>query len=381
MKILITTCGVGIGHASRDLALAKRLEKEGYEISFASYGAGLHYLQKNNYKPYNLPPMNFQQTNGALDIEKSLKKSKDIPFTFIKSMYKESRIIKKDKPDLIITDSHYSTPITAKFLNVPCFIITNDLTFGFSKNTSVSTIKYFEKSIRKLIVEISKGTHTILIPDIPKSINTPIELEEKIEFIGPLLHQTPNEIQSKESLRKKHKINKNAKVLLVTIGGSEFGKKLISNICDISDKISVDKIIIFTGLEIKPSSFKIEKNNTKIIIKQFTYNLVEWMKLSDLIITLAGHTTSMELISINKPNIMIPIENHVEQERNLKRMISYNITKTPKTNSKKELLHMINKTLLDIDKITIDSKIYNKFLEYNGKENALKLIKNLNINE
>lgn len=379
MRILITTCGVGIGHASRDLALAELLETMGYEIAFASYGAGLHYLEKNNYKPYNLPPMNFHQKNGVLDVEESVKQSKDIPFTFIKSMYRESRIIKKVKPDLIITDSHYSSPITAKFLNVPCFIITNDLTFGFSQNTHMSSIKYFEKSIRKFIIEISKSTNKILIPDIPDSIEIPLELKDKTEFIGPLLHKNPEEIDSKENLRKKYGINSDDKVLLVTIGGSDFGKELISNICDIAEDILVDKIFIFTGLEIKPDSFKILHNNKKVIIKQFTYNLIEWMKLSDLTISLAGHTTSMELISIKKPNIMIPITNHIEQERNLKRMMKYNITKTTIKHDKNEFLNLINDTLSKINEINIDSNLYDIFSKYNGRENAFKSIENLNI--
>ena len=41
MKILITTCGVGIGHSSRDVALAQYLEQYNHEIEFASYGSGL----------------------------------------------------------------------------------------------------------------------------------------------------------------------------------------------------------------------------------------------------------------------------------------------------------------------------------------------------
>ena len=111
------------------------------------------------------------------DIEESIKQSKDIPFTFIKSMYKESRIIKIAKPDIIICDSHYSMPITAKFLNIPCYVITNDLTFGFSKNTRMKSIKYFEKSIRRFIIEITKSCKKIMIPDIPGVIEVPEELK------------------------------------------------------------------------------------------------------------------------------------------------------------------------------------------------------------
>ncbi|HIJ15550.1 MAG TPA: glycosyl transferase family 28, partial [Methanosphaera sp.] len=45
MKILITTCGVGIGHSSRDLALAEYLKNNGHTVEFASYGSGLKYLK------------------------------------------------------------------------------------------------------------------------------------------------------------------------------------------------------------------------------------------------------------------------------------------------------------------------------------------------
>ena len=102
MKILITTCGVGIGHASRDLALAKTLEENNHKVEFASYGSGLKYLKKYDYKVHKLPQMNFQGSDGEINIEQSIRQSKDIPFTFIKSMYKESRIVRKVKPDIVV---------------------------------------------------------------------------------------------------------------------------------------------------------------------------------------------------------------------------------------------------------------------------------------
>ncbi len=373
MKILITTCGVGIGHTSRDIALAQYLEENNHTIEFASYGSGLKYLKKYKYKTYNLPNMNFEGKEGEIKIEESVKQSKDIPFTFIKSMYKESRIIKKSQPDIIICDSHYSMPITAKFLNIPCYIITNDLTFGFSQNTESKSIKYFEKSIRKFIIEISKGCKKILIPDVPGIIQIPDELKNKTNHIGPLLHHNTNEIQTKQQLRQKYSFNNDEKIIVVTIGGSEFGKTLIKNICDISYQIEADKVIIFTGLEVNSKSFT-NYDKSKVTIKQFTHELVEWMKLSDLTITLAGHTTSMELISIRQPNIMIPITNHVEQERNAKRMQTLGITKTIEINNPEKLLTLINQTLKQISNITINNEIFNEFISYDGRKNALNII-------
>ena len=43
------------------------------------------------------------------------------------------RSLKKFKPDLILADSHFSVPITAKVLGVPCVMTTNELTLNFSE--------------------------------------------------------------------------------------------------------------------------------------------------------------------------------------------------------------------------------------------------------
>ncbi|WP_323735681.1 glycosyltransferase [Methanosphaera sp. ISO3-F5] len=98
----------------------------------------------------------------------------------------------------------------------------------------------------------------------------------------------------------------------------------------------------------------------------------------DLTITLAGHTTSMELISIQKPNIMIPITNHIEQERNAKRMKQCGITITTEINNPPELLKQINKTLDNIENIKINREYYNTFIEYDGRKNAHNIITNFN---
>ena len=291
-------------------------------------------------------------------------------------MYKEARIIRQIKPDVIIADSTYTSPITAKFLNIPCFIITNDLTFGFSDSTESMSIKYFEKSIRKFIKEITRGCKKILIPDIAGTVELPSKLEGKTEYIGPLLHKNPDEIESKTLLRKKYNFNDDDVIILLTVGGSEFGEVLIKNICDISKDINCDRIIIFTGLEIKTEDFNINDTD-KIIIKDFTPYLVDWMQISDLTIALAGHTTSMELISIKKPNILIPLKNHIEQQKNIENMEKYEITATTDINDSKKLLETINDTLSRLDSIKINEDQYNEFVKYDGKTNALKQIESL----
>ena len=77
---------------------------------------------------------------------------------------------------------------------------------------------------------------------------------------------------------------------------------------------------------------------------------------------------------------MVPISNHVEQEKNSRRMQKTGITKVVEINNSIKLLEVINDSLNKLDTIKINDELYTKFLLYNGKKNALYTIQN-NINQ
>ncbi|MGB9937567.1 MAG: UDP-N-acetylglucosamine--N-acetylmuramyl-(pentapeptide) pyrophosphoryl-undecaprenol N-acetylglucosamine transferase [Methanobacterium sp.] len=375
MKVLIISCGIGMGHSSRDIALAEKLQKKGITVVFASYGSGYEMLKEyGKYEVAKLPDINFYGDNSEFDIKYTARKSADMPFIFIKSIYQESKIIKKFKPDVIIADSHYSVPITAKILGIPCILVTNELTLNFSDiYPKEKTMQYLEKGLKKFIVDVSNKCEAILIPDIKNSIEIPAKLKEKIIFTGPFLKQDPGKIMDKKGLRKKYGFEDDEKIVLVTVGGSDFGRKLLRFVYEASENIECDKIIMITGPQINSSFIK---DSNKIIKKQFLEKIMEWMKLSDVIISLGGHNTTMEIATLGIPSIIIPIEKHSEQLKNASNMERYGIAYVKQINEiyLQDLADDINKILDDqilIDNIEIIKK---EFLKYNGIDKAVHII-------
>ncbi|MDI6723634.1 MAG: UDP-N-acetylglucosamine--N-acetylmuramyl-(pentapeptide) pyrophosphoryl-undecaprenol N-acetylglucosamine transferase [Methanobacterium sp.] len=375
MKVLMMPCGIGMGHVSRCIALANKLKENGVEVAFASYGSGYETLvEAGVYKTVKLPDIKFYGNGGELDIKHTAKKSIDAPFILLKSIYHESKIIKKFKPDVVVADSHYSVPITCKVLGIPCIMITNELTLNFSElYPDEKTIEYLENGLKRFITDVSGLCNAILIPDIKDSIEIPLKLEDIALFTGPILKNNPDEIADKTEIRKKFGLNKEDKIILITVGGSEFGKKLLKLIYEASDSIESDKIIIVTGPQIKSDFIQ---NSDKIIKKKFLDNMMEWMNISDLVISLAGHTTTMELASLGIPNILVPIDNHPEQAKNALNMEKYGISIV---NNLKELnpadfAANIN-SALNNEKLKRNAEIVKrKFSKYNGTENTIKII-------
>ena len=375
MKVLFMTCGIGMGHISRDIALAKRLEEENIDIAFASYGSSYEMLTKlRKYRVSKLPDIQFYGGDGELDIKYTAKKSINVPFIFLKSIYYESKIIKKIKPDIIIADSHYSAPITCKILKIPCILITNELTLNFAElYPDEKIIEYVENGLKRFIKDVSNQCDAIIIPDIKDSIEIPPKLKDITTFTGPFLKRNFSEIEDKKTLRKKLGFSEDDKIILVTVGGSKFGKKLLKLIIDSAKWVDCDKIVIVTGPQIA-SDFILKSD--KIVKKEFLEDIMEWMKLSDVVVSLAGHNTTMELASLGIPNILVPIDNHSEQIKNALNMEKYGISIIRNVNelNPKEFANDINHILHDEDLKQNAEIVKEEFSKYNGKDNAAKII-------
>ena len=300
-----------------------------------------------NIKLLKLPDIKFYGANGELDIKYTAKKSIDIPYIFLKSIYHESKIIRKFKPDIILADSHFSVPITAKLFGVPCIMIQNELTLNFSElYPQEKKIEYLENGLKKFIRNICNLSKVIMVPDVPGSTEIPLKLNKKVVHTGPFLKNNPVKMPSKDDLRRKLGFNNSDKIVLVTVGGSNFGIELLKLICDSSSMLKCDRLIIVTGPEIEADFIP----ETKYIIKKkFLDNMMEWMKISDVIVTLAGHTTIMETISLGIPNMIIPIDNHPEQLKNAVNIEKYGISivEDLKNLSPDEISANINRLLTD----------------------------------
>ncbi len=107
--------------------------------------------------------------------------------------------------------------------------------------------------------------------------------------------------------------------------------------------------------------------------------MMEWMKISDVIVTLAGHTTIMETISLGIPNMIIPIDNHPEQLKNAVNIEKYGISivEELKNLGPDEISANINRLLTDPEIIERADKVKEMFSKYNGTEIAVKIIMNM----
>lgn len=375
MKALFIPCGIGMGHVSRSIAVAQKLQEDGCEVLFASYGEGYQFIGEfTNYQAVELPEIKFYGSAGELDLKHTARKSMDAPFTFLKSIYHESKIIKNFQPEVVVADSHYSAPLTCKVLGVPCVLISNELKFNFKEiYPQDKKMEYLETGLERFIQDSAKLSQAIIVPDIPGSQEIPAKIKDKVTYTGPLLKQDPGSMPSREELRRNHNLDTSQRVVLATVGGSHFGAKLLKLMAQAADKIKSHRIVLVTGPHIDTPY----RYPSQVLVKRFLGDMLGWMKLSDLVVSLAGHTTSMELASLGVPNLMVPIENHPEQMKNALNMQKFGISqiRDMKDLSPGKLAEDIN-YLLESDDLRLGAlTTQKKFQEYQGTEEAVNIIR------
>lgn len=279
-KAIITTGGTG-GHIYPALSVAKGLLKKDVEI--------LYIGSKTRMESIMVPKENINFI--GLDIQ-PVKSFKSI-FKLLTSVLKAIKIIKKEKPDVIIGFGNYiSLPtITAAFLmRIPFYLQEQNVNLGL-------TNRLYYKFARKTFLAFEKTYDDI-----------PLKYQHKFKVTGNPLREEIYNIDREEE-REHLKVEEEEKILLVT-GGSLGAKSINEAVLKEWKNIQKDKKIRVywaTGnSHYDDITSKIEKKNTKDIIKPYFQNLINIMAAADLVICRAGALTISEIIELKKPSVLIP---------------------------------------------------------------------------
>lgn len=284
---------IGLGHASRDVAIAQHLDN--MKIKFVSGEGGPKMFSDSGFEAQNLykPPI--------FDIENGILKSPLMWLLRYYSYYKEckeisSNIIEKEKPKLIVSDEDFASLTVAQEKKLRTILITDILETSFARGIG----SLIEKKMNRSMKEIMKKCDVIILPENGSD-------ENNIVRVGPIVRKTA---YSREELRKKFSFDK--KMIVVSIGGTNAGQFLIEKTIESFKKLNLDAdILVVSG-----PSLKISDHNIRNL--GFVSNLHEIIYAADLIISLAGKSTIDEATSYGTPGIFIPIKGHFEQEQNAK---------------------------------------------------------------
>ena len=293
VDIIFFSSPIGLGHATRDVAIAQYLDNR---IKFVSGEGGAKLFTDYGFETQNLykPPV-FDIQNGTL------KNPLRWLFSYY-SYYKKckeisSEIIEKERPKLNVSDEDFASLAIAQEKNLKTVLITDILKTNFARGVG----SFIEKKMNESMKKIMKKCDVIIMPEDGPD-------EDNIVRVGPIVRKT---YYSREELRKRFSFNR--KTIVLSIGGTNAGHFLIDKTIQVFKKLDLDaEMLIVSGPALKISDESIRNLG-------YVNNLHEIIYAADLIISLAGKSTMDEAASFGTPGIFIPIKGHFEQENNAKK--------------------------------------------------------------
>lgn len=275
-KIVFTGGGTG-GHIMPNLSLIEHLQNE-YKI----YYLGSNGMEKKLLEPYK--KVKFIEIPAVKFVRSLTLKNLIIPFKLYSSIKTCKKILKEISPNVIFSKGGFvSIPVclAGQKLGIPTITHESDLTMGLA-NKIIG--KHAEVVCCTFETTAKKHGKTAIYTGSP---------------IRPQIYKG-----NPQNVLKSHDITANKPIILVTggsLGANALNQVIWNNISTLTEKYTILHLV---------GKGKINKDipNTRSYIQlEFAKNIEDYFSISDIVISRAGSNTIFELLSLNKPMLLIPL--------------------------------------------------------------------------
>ncbi len=280
------------------------------------------------------------------------------PWLILRGIIQSLRILKLEKPDLMITaGSFVSVPVAIAcwLKRVPILVHQLDYQAGLAN-------KIMARFARQITVSFSKSLG---------------DYQNKAKWVGlPVRTKLLKQVSDPEIIRKKFNLTKNDPVVLVLGGGTgalDLNRLITDNLYNLTQ---ICQIIHLTGKD------KVLKVNNNSRYHQLVFlgqeQMAQAYQVADLVVSRAGMGTLAELAYLAKPAIIVPLPNS-HQENNTRILLQEQaaVILDQKKLSSLELYRQIKNLLADEAKMKQLGANLQKTLKTDANEAMVKVIKEL----
>ncbi|MDA4129418.1 MAG: hypothetical protein OK457_01485 [Thaumarchaeota archaeon] len=337
MQILYGISSIGLGHGRRSLAIAESLRKswKDAKIEWVTSEPVISFLEQNGERVLPVS-RKFQSLSTVMErgvISGQLQDMSRVARASSK-IAKENYFLLKEylkDYDVLIQDEFSETMFAFMWdsrAQLPPFrVLITDYVQLQSRSSfnllSRITIWYTNRMLGKAFDMNSLRIYADDLDSIPDLLRS--KIGRTFEIVGPIIPSPPAESKAKlkEDLIAEFWGNNDVskKLLVISVGGTSIGKILIdfvfANIDEISRKLEC-LVLILLGPRVEKSAYNFSGQEALRFVP-FTPDALRFFKAADCVVTQAGASTLNEVASLGTPCVVVPIENHFEQEANAER--------------------------------------------------------------
>lgn len=345
-KVLYISGSLGLGHITRDLAIADELRRQNPDVKvswLAAHPATLLLKQAGEdllpeaeqYVNDNIPAEDAAQEGFQLNLLSYLTRAMG---EWEQNVELFKQVISREQFALVIADEAYEIAVALQNKRVQMearFVMIFDFIGNFSMTWSpldklgtymwnrewakIRKLYDHKKNIALFVGELEDIPDTSLGFLLPNSRDL---AEEVCEFVGYVLPFDPSAYINKAEIRAKLGYGKEP-LVICSIGGTSVGKDLLA-LCGqaypiIKKEVPDLHMVLVCGPRLSAESLDVPQG---VDIKGYVRALYEHLAACDLAIVHGGNTTTLELTALRQPFLYFPLERHFEQQVHVARRLA-----------------------------------------------------------
>jgi predicted glycosyltransferase len=182
---------------------------------------------------------------------------------------------------------------------------------------------YNEEMIEHVAASPSLRDHALFVGNeddiVPEALGERLPMiadwtREHFEFPGYVSGFEPGQLGDRAALRSELGYGEDEKVCIVSVGGSGVGASLLRRVMAAHSlarqRVPELRMIVVAGPRIDPASLPQEEG---LEVRSYVHNLYRHLAACDLAVVQGGLTTAMELTANRRPFLYFPLKHHFEQ--------------------------------------------------------------------
>ncbi|MEM1946051.1 MAG: glycosyltransferase family protein [Candidatus Caldarchaeum sp.] len=337
MRVHIGVCGIGLGHVSRTVLVARELLARGHKLSFSAYGQAVEYLIKHGFNPVVVASVGYGVGwDGGISVKQTIKENLLLPVKLALQTAAETACINDRDADFVLSDTRASTVLAAKALGRPVATILNQYNLLLKTNRYRWLAEMTQHAIQAptLVWDMSD---LIVVPDLPPpltiseaTLNIPEEQKSKTVFVGPLVERLSFSKGEVDKIRGEYDAEDRPLVLIVVSGGPFEKKVLVERFLSMADILSDGYSYVLTSAN--PSSSEMRKIGS-LRVYDWIEDLNKLIMAADLVVGRGGLTLISKCIAYGKKMLLIPTPQHGEQLSNSRKAAKIGVARVVEQNS------------------------------------------------
>jgi predicted glycosyltransferase len=337
-RALFVSSPIGLGHAQRDVAIAKELRKLVPDIAIdwlaqhpvtkvlegegeSIHPASIHLANESGH-------MESESAEHDLHCFKAWRRMDEI---LVANFMLFHDIVREENYDLWIGDEAWELDYflhenpeekRAAYVWLTDFVGWLPMPDGGERESFLTAdynaemIEHIDRFPRLRDRAIYVGNPDDVVPDAfgPSLPEIRDWTEQHFDFSGYISGFDPSDFADREALRAELGYAADERVCIVSVGGSGVGasllKRVIAAFPEAKDLVPDLRMIVVAGPRIDPASLPAPEG---LEVRAYVHNLYRHFAACDLAVVQGGLTTAMELTANRRPFLYFPLRHHFEQ--------------------------------------------------------------------